>query len=149
MKKISKILEYIDKHGISKAQFEREFGLSNGYLSKTVDRETDITEKVLDKIKERDSSAYSQIFEEPEGTYLSKRRDLKNNVAKPSVPVFGGFTTLGNIEVYDDDGMRNQVIAKLPAEVFPGCDYAEKAKGDSMYPLIMNQAYRRKILPAS
>lgn len=56
------------------------------------------------------------------------------------MPVYGGFTTLGNIEVIDDENIKNRVIAELPSDVFPGCNYAEKAKGDSMYPLIMNQA---------
>lgn len=65
---------------------------------------------------------------------------LKNGELGKEVPVYGGFTTLGNIEVIDDEGLKHRVIAQLPADVFPGCDYAEKAKGDSMYPLIMNQA---------
>lgn len=73
------------------------------------------------------------------GTFHQELLNKKNGV-KPQVPVFGGFTTLGNIEVFDDENLKHKVIAQLPAEVFPGCDYAEKAKGDSMYPLIMNQA---------
>lgn len=72
--------------------------------------------------------------------YYKRRQELKNGQEKPKVPVYGGFTTLGNIEVIDDENMRQRIIAELPAEIFPGCDHAEKAKGDSMYPLIMNQA---------
>lgn len=82
---------------------------------------------------------HENIVEEKKATYLSKRRELKNG-DRPEVPVFGGYTTLGNIQVFDDDNVKHKIIAKLPAEVFPGCDYAEKAKGDSMYPLIINQA---------
>lgn len=73
-------------------------------------------------------------------TYLEKRRDHKNNGTKKDVPVFGGFTTLGNIQVYDDGNVKNKIVGHLPADFFPNCDYAERAKGDSMYPLIMNQA---------
>lgn len=77
---------------------------------------------------------------EPLVDYVSSRRDIKTKGAAKGVPVYGGYTTLGNIEVYDDENLKNQVVAQLPADVFPGCDYSERAKGDSMYPLIMNQA---------
>ena len=73
-------------------------------------------------------------------SYIQDRRDQKNNHAKEPVPVYGGFSSLGNIVVYDDENLKNEVIGTLPPNIFPNCDYAEKAKGDSMYPLIMNQA---------
>lgn len=82
----------------------------------------------------------NEVNEDSDNKYLSKRRLLKNTVAANKVPMYGGFTTLGNIEVYDDENIRHKVVAQLPPEVFPGCDYAEKAKGQSMYPYIMNQA---------
>jgi transcriptional regulator with XRE-family HTH domain len=72
-------------------------------------------------------------------TYLEKRRGIKNS-EKADIPVFGSFTTLGNVTVYNDDRMKNEVIAGLPPALFPNCNYAERAKGQSMYPLIMNQA---------
>ncbi len=72
-------------------------------------------------------------------SYLEKRRGIKNS-EKADIPVFGSFTTLGNVTVYNDDRMKNEVIAGLPPALFPNCNYAERAKGQSMYPLIMNQA---------
>lgn len=81
----------------------------------------------------------NETMQESEATYLTQRRNLKNG-EKSKVPVYGGFTTLGNIEVIDDANMKHKVVAELPADIFPGCNHAEKAKGDSMYPLIMNQA---------
>lgn len=72
-------------------------------------------------------------------TFQEQLLEYKNGAEK-QVPVMGGFTTLGNITVYNDEGMKNKVIANLPAEVFPGCNWAEKATGDSMHPLIRNQA---------
>lgn len=75
------------------------------------------------------------------GTYTEQRRNLKNLELNESVPVYGGNTNLSNITVYDDDDDKNEIIATLPANMFPGSNYAEKAKGDSMYPIIMNQAW--------
>lgn len=74
-----------------------------------------------------------------DSNYLSKRRELKNNTTK-EIPMYGGFTTLGNIELIDDEKLKHKVVAQLPPEVFPGCDFAERAKGQSMYPYIQNQA---------
>lgn len=70
-------------------------------------------------------------FKEENATYQQKRLAIKNGDNKKQVPVFGGYTTLGNIQVYDDEGIKSKVIANLPTDVFPGCDYAERASGDS------------------
>lgn len=81
-------------------------------------------------------------------TYQQKRHENKLNGNREDVPVYNGSTTLGNITLFSDE--NKEQIATLPQTVFPGCDYAEKASGDSMYPLIMNQALLvgRKCPPA-
>lgn len=66
------------------------------------------------------------------------RQLLDHKLKDKEIPVIGGFTNLSNIEVYNDE--KREIVGSLPQNIFPGCDYAEKAKGDSMYPLIMNQA---------
>lgn len=109
---------YLNKKDEPSENFIKAFYKSFEKSLKTVERET--------------------VVEEPQA-YLERRRNLKNS-NQPDVPIFGGFTTLGNIVVYDDDNMKNKVIGKLPSDMFSGCDYGERAKGDSMYPLIMNQA---------
>jgi len=62
---------------------------------------------------------------EPEEPYQTKRLKRKNASSSSDVPVFNGSTSLGNITMYNDE--RKEVIATLPANFFPGCDYAEKA----------------------
>lgn len=123
--------ELSDKTGIPKeriAKWEQGRGSPKAEDSKTL-------EKFFgDKVPRENGTV-----EESKLPYHVARRE-KKMADKAPVPIYGGFTTLGNIEVIDDDNMKNKVVAELPAEVFPGCDYAEKAKGDSMYPLIMNQA---------
>jgi transcriptional regulator with XRE-family HTH domain len=96
--------------------------------------------KKLEKILESEWKVLQIYLLESErsNSYLQKRRNEK--LKDKSIPVMGGSTNLSNIEVYNDDKSRFEVIGSLPQNVFPGCDYAERAKGDSMYPLIMNQA---------
>ena len=76
--------------------------------------------------------------QEPGATYQQRRLYRKLTEGSSDVPVYNGSTTLGNITLFSDE--NKEQIATLPQTVFPGCDYAEKASGDSMYPLIMNQA---------
>lgn len=71
----------------------------------------------------------NKTFQEQLLSYKNKDKEI---------PVIGGFTNLSNIEVYNDE--KREIVGTLPQNVFPGCDYSERAKGDSMYPLIMNQA---------
>lgn len=88
-----------------------------------------------------EQNVLSNLVEEDAVPYLVHRRQMKNTAEKKNVPVFGGYTNLSNIVVYRDDPAENEIIATLPANMFPGCDHAEKAKGDSMYPLIVNQSW--------
>lgn len=103
-------------------------------------------------IKDKTGIDYTQIFApksaqvepngvtEESGQYQKARLELKNKNDRKPVPVVGSYTSLGNLTVYNDEGMEGKVVDYLPATLFPGCNYAERAKGDSMYPLIMNQA---------
>lgn len=62
MKKIDKILQYIDSQEIDIAKFERESGISNGYFANTQKRKSDITEKILDKIRQNQPKIYYAVF---------------------------------------------------------------------------------------
>ena len=70
-----------------------------------------------------------------------EERQFKKIVGDPDIPVFTGNTRAGTIEIYTDDPSQQTPIGHLSAKVFPGCNHAEKVNGDSMYPLICNQAY--------
>jgi transcriptional regulator with XRE-family HTH domain len=66
LRKIEKILKYVEDQGISLSVFERKAGLSNSYLNNTKKRGEDISAKILDKIKENLKEEYYKIFpEEP------------------------------------------------------------------------------------
>lgn len=68
MRKIEKILTYIENHGIAEAQFERRAGISNGYLRNTLSRGADVTQKILDRIKNSNPLDYYGIFPEEKGS---------------------------------------------------------------------------------
>lgn len=66
LKKIEKIMQYIDKEGISIAEFERENKLGNGYLKKMEKSGSDVSYKVLEKIRINSIKAYTEMFGEPQ-----------------------------------------------------------------------------------
>ena len=76
---------------------------------------------------------------ESKKTFHEKLKDKK--LEPKEIPVMGGFTNLSIIEIHNDDFYdKHKIVGTLSQDLFPGCDHAEKAKGDSMYPLIMNNA---------
>lgn len=145
---------FVESKDLVKKDLATELGMSKQnlfQLFKSKDFEPETIIKIENRFKKKweaikkevnidlNSEALGQVLTDVETTYLTRRRNLKNGNESP-VPMYGSFSTLGNIEVFDDDKNRHKVVAQLPSEVFPGCDFAEKAKGQSMYPYIMNQA---------
>lgn len=122
------------------AAISEKTGEPKGNVSRYLSRKIDPSESFVEKFYKSFKIVNRGTSDNETDSYQKKRLEQKNNGTKPKVPVYGGFTTLGNITIIDDENVKNRVIAELPSEVFPGCDYSEKAKGDSMYPLIMNQA---------
>lgn len=82
----------------------------------------------------------SSMVMEDDSPYLERRRVLKNS-DKEDLPVYIGNTQAGKIEVYSDDPAAQTPVAFLPAQIFPGCNHAERVTGNSMYPRIVNQGY--------
>lgn len=62
MKKIDKIIEYIDSKGGNYAEFERKAGISNAYIKNTSGRDAEIGNKILDKIRKNIPDEYGKIF---------------------------------------------------------------------------------------
>lgn len=135
-----KLVNYRKTHELNQEQMAAHIGIA--YRTYQEIERTGVIKKadVLNKIAARVSSSVTPEVADQEQSYTDKRREHKNTIEKKEVPVYGGYSSLGNITVYDDDNLKNTVIGTLPPNIFPNCDYAEKAKGDSMYPLIMNQA---------
>lgn len=132
------------KLGVSSAQLAANVNVTQRMIEFYLSGQKNPSHKSLLKLSSELQFGLDEVYEqtvrEPQASYTKIRNDKKNNGSKKEVPVYGGYSTLGNIVVYDDENTRNEVIGTLPPNIFPNCDYAEKAKGDSMYPLIMNQA---------
>lgn len=123
-KDIEKFYLDFESMGLTKpnATMRNATGLSSGNVSDYLNRKKKPSESFI-------NAFYSKVFKSsinaPHGTYTEQRRNLKNNSTKSNdVPMYSGYNTLGNIEVIDDENVKHRVMAHLPAEVFPGCDYA-------------------------
>lgn len=62
MKKIEKIAQYLENHDITIAEFERKANISNGYFKNTIARKSEISEKILDKIRQTWPDVYREVF---------------------------------------------------------------------------------------
>lgn len=77
-------------------------------------------------------------------SYLEQRRQKMLAEKEVWFPIMQGNTRLkeqSNLDVYDDDPEMHIPIAFLPQTMYPGCDYGERAFGNSMYPRIANQGF--------
>lgn len=136
-----KIKNYRKDNNVSMPELAKVSGISKENLYKwekgTKPTDFEVIKKLEIVLQTEWKVLQIQLLEsEKSNSYIQKRREEK--LKDKSIPVVGGYTNLSYIDVYNDE--KREVVGNLPQNIFPGCDYAEKAKGDSMYPLIMNQA---------
>jgi hypothetical protein len=74
LKKIDRILKYIESQGIRLSAFEREAKLGNSYFANTKKRGEDVTAKMLDRIRNNVPEDYYKIFpeEKEKGTHIEE-----------------------------------------------------------------------------
>lgn len=138
-----KILQFIDKQGISKAQFYRTTGITRS----TLDKETGLSEENLSKffasypevsldwlLTDSGDMIKSDLSEVREESHVYKLRTDKI-LEHQSIPLYEIESTLGIMPVFNN--INNQKpIDHLYIPNAPKCDGAIYATGDSMYPLI-------------
>ena len=85
-------------------------------------------------------SIYQEKVPHETETYISKRRNQKNNGGSASIPIFeSGASTLTTEELYrDEQAGHPDFWVSIP--FLRDCDYGTRAKGDSMHPLIRTNA---------
>lgn len=141
-KEIEKLLDLLKSVGVTRGKIEADLDYSENYIDQILAKGGNA--KFVSNLKRYSDSilqnAIIKELKEPDGSYLKKRRDLKNS-DNETVPVYVGSTRAGTIEVYSDDPSVNEPVAALPAKLFPGCNHAEKVNGSSMYPMINNQGF--------
>lgn len=87
---MSKIVDYIlleiERQGKSVAEFERKAGISNGYLENTKKRGSDISKKILDKIRKNAPEEWNALKDPPE---LDDPFPLQNDNERGEIVVDG------------------------------------------------------------
>lgn len=156
MKAIDRLYQYIDFKGIKPGPFEKQIGLSNGYLSKQLNRNADLGEGIITKIIENcpdlsplwflmGTGEMTNIF--PSAEIFDKKNDddqstqkvfkmkTDNLVQKQSVPLYDVQASASVVALFRDQ-KGQKPIDHITIPNLPKCDGAIYVSGDSMYPLL-------------
>ena len=144
MKAIERLYKYIDYKGVKPSPFEKEIGLSNGYLGKQLNRKADLGEGILIKIIENCpeiSPEWLLMGKEP----MLKIKDTSNstvfrlktdtNIQHQSVPLYDIQASASVVALFRDSTTETPVD-HITIPNLPKCDGAIYVSGDSMYPLL-------------
>lgn len=161
MKAIDRIYKYIDFKHLKVGGFEKQIGLSNGYLGKQMTRKADLGEGILIRIIENCPEINPIWLLTGEGVMLRSTNDT-SSIAEPvesfrktkdpifevqRVPLFNLEATMGLVPLVDGNGVdEDKIIDWISIPSMPSCDGAIYASGDSMYPLLKSGdiiAYKR------
>lgn len=85
LKKIDRIIKYLENKGVSLSLFERETKLGYSYLGKTKNRGAEISDKALAKIRDNTPNDYYKIFpeEKKEGADETIVNQQSENIIEP------------------------------------------------------------------
>lgn len=139
MKNLEKIFSYIENQGISVSEFERKAGISNGYLNNTSKRGADVTQKILDKIREGFGEDYYLIF--PSIPFIEQRRQQKTSDEPYLVPFVDIPAQAGYSKAYQQ---RDYIATLKKYPILPDVDPTGavwryfQIEGDSMEPEFMS-----------
>lgn len=84
MRKIEEIFQYIDRKALSRSEFERLAGFSNGYLTNTLERGSDITDKILERFRQKSPTHYKAIFGEKNHTPVAPQQPQGGQQTSPA-----------------------------------------------------------------
>lgn len=97
MKAINRLYEYLDYKDIKPTRFEKEAGLSNGYLGTQFKREADLGESILNKIIDYCLDLNTEWLLTGKGSMLKgtaeyiPTKEEVNTVSEPQPPVYDSF----------------------------------------------------------
>lgn len=145
-----RILKYLENKGLSKYQFYKDTGFSNGFLDKEGSIGSDKCEKI--SYQYPDMSLVWLItgqgkmmktnvdINEPEPEYLvttvrKLKTDRKTQIQQ--VPLYDIKATAGIVDLLGDNNRTKHIpISYISIPNLPKCDGAIPITGDSMYPLL-------------
>ena len=138
MKAIERLYKYIDYKGNKPTRFEKELGLSNGYLGTQLKRNADLGESVLNKIIDYCLDINPEWLLTGKGEMLKQDESLKSKAIKvaenskdgiPLIPInaMAGYMT-GDVQILEYECERYIV------PMFRDADFLIPVKGSSMVP---------------
>jgi len=146
MKAIERLFKYLDFKGVPHTRFEKEIGISNGYLNTQLKRNADIGESMLIKIIDYcldinpvwlltgkgDMLNENLIVSEPKGVYKLRTDSILDG---QRIPLYNMEASAGIVSLFKDHGSETP-LDFISVPNLPKCDGAIYVTGDSMYPLL-------------
>ena len=141
MKAIERLYKYIDYKGNKPTRFEKELGLSNGYLGTQLKRNADLGESVLNKIIDYCLDINPEWLLTGRGEMIKSDENLIiiNNKDKylDGIPLYNAEASAG-FGSFDQMLSEENIIDRYKVPVFKYCDFMMYVKGSSMYPKYSN-----------
>lgn len=147
MKAIDRFFEYLDYKDIRPTRFEKEVGLSNGYLGTQKKRNADLGEgvivKIIDFCRDLDINwlltGVGDMLNDTQTSTpaIQEQFPLRTDrtIGLQSIPLYELDATAGLVSLFDTKS-RQVPISHLQIPDLPPCDGALYVRGDSMYPLL-------------
>lgn len=142
MKAIERIYQYIDYQKIKPAEFERICGISNGYLSKQINRRADIGESILCNILEKCREINPTWLLIGEGTMLRDENKAdtieiaSNKLSSTAIPFYNLPVSAGPLGILTYSQNKIKPDGYIDIEAFRRCDAILPVIGISMEPEI-------------
>lgn len=116
MKAIERLYKYIDYKGVKAVPFEKEIGLSNGYLGKQLKRTADLGEGILNKIIENCPDLNPEWLLTGKGSMLKNddKSGINQNVVGNGVTMVGGSVS-GSVK--SSSGGADDIIKELKKQL--------------------------------
>lgn len=160
MKTIERLFQYFDYKNIKPTRFEKDFGLSNGYLAIQLKRKADVGSSILElvvnncrdlnvewlltgkgmMISENKTGSHVEIIkpeDDPKQIQIKNEFSLRTDSRKElqSIPLYNLEAAAGLVPLFND-ASKQVPLDYISIPDLPKCDGAIYVVGDSMYPLL-------------
>lgn len=142
---ISRLLDYLAVKDIPPTRFEKNIGLSNGYLNTQKKRNADLGESVIKKIIDYCLDVNIEWLITGQGNMLKEEQEMEINPIfhsktiekrheKQAVNLYSFEASAGLKELFDNKG--DNILDTIMIPNLPRCDGAIHIVGDSMIPIL-------------
>ncbi|MCD0469774.1 S24 family peptidase [Flavobacterium sp. JAS] len=158
MKAIERFYQYLEYKGVKPTRYEKDNGLSNGYLGTQLKRNGNLGEDILNKIIDncldlnpvwlltgRENmikiNNYTENFERNDLNYFNEspseifKITKGETIQKQSIPLYNMQASTSMATLFKE-GDADKSIDKIVIPNLPKCDGAVYVGSDSMYPLL-------------